>query len=195
MTQAENRNTTNQSGRAVVAGLSNRRGFIGGSDARIIMGQDEKALISLWQEKRSEVGSAPTYGSAGMHMTVGRRPAAPYLLPGFFGVRLRSLTPGPSPISRWVRFVQIDRAILRPWPLQQALRVRQPHPAHRTHFRSLFSRSLTPGPPPLASMNSTPVASKALLITSSVARRGSWARASNWRTVTMPTAAFSASSC
>ena len=33
-----------------------RRHFIGGSDARIIMGQDEKALIRLWQEKRSEVG-------------------------------------------------------------------------------------------------------------------------------------------
>jgi predicted phage-related endonuclease len=33
-----------------------RRRFIGGSDARIIMGGDEKALIRLWQEKRGEVG-------------------------------------------------------------------------------------------------------------------------------------------
>jgi hypothetical protein len=33
-----------------------RRHFIGGSDARIIMGEDEKALIRLWQEKRGEVG-------------------------------------------------------------------------------------------------------------------------------------------
>src|SRR5712672_3727402 len=33
-----------------------RRSFIGGSDARVIMGQDEKALIRLWQEKRGEVG-------------------------------------------------------------------------------------------------------------------------------------------
>src|ERR1700749_1630992 len=32
------------------------RHFIGGSDARIIMGQDEKALIRLWQEKRGEGG-------------------------------------------------------------------------------------------------------------------------------------------
>jgi putative phage-type endonuclease len=32
-----------------------RSNFIGGSDARIIMGQDEKALIRLWQEKRGEV--------------------------------------------------------------------------------------------------------------------------------------------
>jgi predicted phage-related endonuclease len=32
-----------------------RRHFIGGSDARIIMGQDEKVLIRLWQEKRGEI--------------------------------------------------------------------------------------------------------------------------------------------
>jgi hypothetical protein len=33
-----------------------RRYFIGGSDARVIISQDEKALIRLWQEKRGEVG-------------------------------------------------------------------------------------------------------------------------------------------
>jgi predicted phage-related endonuclease len=32
-----------------------RRYFIGGSDARIIMGTDEAALIRLWQEKRGEI--------------------------------------------------------------------------------------------------------------------------------------------
>src|ERR1700684_4661152 len=32
-----------------------RRGFIGGSESRIIMGEDEAALIRLWQEKRGEV--------------------------------------------------------------------------------------------------------------------------------------------
>src|SRR2546421_5418790 len=31
-----------------------RRSFIGGSDARIIMGNDEAALIHLWREKRGE---------------------------------------------------------------------------------------------------------------------------------------------
>lgn len=34
---------------------ANRREFIGGSDARIIMGDDEAALIRLWQEKRGVV--------------------------------------------------------------------------------------------------------------------------------------------
>jgi predicted phage-related endonuclease len=33
----------------------NRRSFIGGSDARIVMGGDEQALIRLWREKRGEV--------------------------------------------------------------------------------------------------------------------------------------------
>ena len=31
-----------------------RRHFIGGSDARIIMGSDEAALLRLWREKRGE---------------------------------------------------------------------------------------------------------------------------------------------
>ena len=34
---------------------SQRRDFIGGSDARINMGGDEGALLRLWREKRGEV--------------------------------------------------------------------------------------------------------------------------------------------
>jgi len=32
-----------------------RRAFIGGSDARVIMGEDEAALVRLWREKRGEI--------------------------------------------------------------------------------------------------------------------------------------------
>src|SRR5215471_18824011 len=35
---------------------TDRRSFIGGSDAWIIMGSDEAALIRLWREKRGEIG-------------------------------------------------------------------------------------------------------------------------------------------
>ena len=35
--------------------FAHRRHFIGGSDAREIMGGDEEALLRLWQEKRGEV--------------------------------------------------------------------------------------------------------------------------------------------
>ena len=33
---------------------TSRRSFIGGSDARIVMGEDEEALVRLWREKRGE---------------------------------------------------------------------------------------------------------------------------------------------
>jgi predicted phage-related endonuclease len=39
----------------LLADSADRRSFIGGSDARIIMGDDEAALVRLWREKRSEI--------------------------------------------------------------------------------------------------------------------------------------------
>jgi predicted phage-related endonuclease len=40
-----------------------RRLFIGGSDARIIMGDDEAALVTLWREKRGEAEPADLSGN------------------------------------------------------------------------------------------------------------------------------------
>src|SRR4051812_15733005 len=42
---------------------SDRRTFIGGSDARIIMGDDQSALLRLWREKRGEVESEDLSGN------------------------------------------------------------------------------------------------------------------------------------
>jgi predicted phage-related endonuclease len=39
----------------MVADSQYRRSFVGGSDARVIMGDDEPALLRLWREKRGEV--------------------------------------------------------------------------------------------------------------------------------------------
>jgi hypothetical protein len=73
----------------------NIRDFIGGSDARIIMRQDEKALIRLWQVKRGEVGSEDLLanlivqlGVATEDLGVGRRcggreRGSPQILSGF----------------------------------------------------------------------------------------------------------------
>src|SRR5450830_488016 len=47
-----------------------RRAFIGGSDARIIMGDDEAALLRLWREKRGEVESEDL--SANLIVQLGR---------------------------------------------------------------------------------------------------------------------------
>ena len=41
-----------------------RRSFIGGSDARIIMGDDEAALLRLWREKRGEAEPEDLSGKA-----------------------------------------------------------------------------------------------------------------------------------
>jgi hypothetical protein len=40
-----------------------RRSFIGGSDARIIMGNDEAALVRLWREKRGELEAEDLSGN------------------------------------------------------------------------------------------------------------------------------------
>ena len=40
-----------------------RRYFIGGSDARIIIGDDEDALVRLWREKRGEVAPEDLSGN------------------------------------------------------------------------------------------------------------------------------------
>src|ERR1700676_2258888 len=39
-----------------------RRDFIGGSDARVIIGKDEKALLRLWREKRGEAAALDLSG-------------------------------------------------------------------------------------------------------------------------------------
>jgi predicted phage-related endonuclease len=43
--------------------LHSRRTFIGGPDARIIMGSDEAALVRLWREKRGEIGAEDLSGN------------------------------------------------------------------------------------------------------------------------------------
>ena len=42
---------------------TDRRAFIGGSDARIIMGDDEAALVRLWREKRGEAAPEDLSGN------------------------------------------------------------------------------------------------------------------------------------
>ena len=42
---------------------SDRRRFIGGSDARIIMGDDEASLVRLWREKRGEAEAEDLSGN------------------------------------------------------------------------------------------------------------------------------------
>ena len=54
--------------------FGNRQGFIGGSDARIIMGGDEAALIRLWCEKRCEIEPEDLSGNLIVQLGVATEP-------------------------------------------------------------------------------------------------------------------------
>jgi predicted phage-related endonuclease len=51
-----------------VAHLVDRRSFIGGSDARIIVGKEESPLLQLWREKRGEVEPRDLSGELIVHL-------------------------------------------------------------------------------------------------------------------------------
>jgi predicted phage-related endonuclease len=57
-----------------------RRTFIGGSDARIIMGNDEAALIQLWHEKRGEAEPEDLSGNLVVAARGCDRGAQPFLV-------------------------------------------------------------------------------------------------------------------
>ena len=59
---------------------TDRRYFIGGSDARIIMGDDEAALLRLWREKRGEVEPEDLSGNLIVQLGRGHRGPQPALV-------------------------------------------------------------------------------------------------------------------
>ncbi len=56
---------------------ADRRYFIGGSDARIIMGDDQAALERLWREKRGEVEPEDLSGNLVVQLGVATEPLNP----------------------------------------------------------------------------------------------------------------------
>jgi hypothetical protein len=60
--------------RNVLTVNSERRAFIGGSDAHTIMGDDESALLRLWREKRCEVESQDLSGNLVVQLGVVTEP-------------------------------------------------------------------------------------------------------------------------
>jgi predicted phage-related endonuclease len=53
---------------------TNRRAFIGGSDARVIMGHDEDTLVRLWREKRGETEPEDLSGNLIVQLGVATEP-------------------------------------------------------------------------------------------------------------------------
>ena len=64
-----------------VADSSDRCRFIGGSDARIIMGPDEAALVRLGHEKRGEVEAEDPSGNLTVFIQALNRPALTRAIP------------------------------------------------------------------------------------------------------------------
>src|SRR5215831_17197017 len=59
-----------------------RRYFIGGSDARTIMGEDETALLRLWREKRGEIEPEDLSGNLVVQLGVATEGPEPALVSG-----------------------------------------------------------------------------------------------------------------
>ena len=158
MTQAENRNITNLSGRtAGLAGLSNRHSFIGGSDARIIVGDDEPAIIRLWLEKRGEVEPEDLLGN--LIVQLGR--ATEPLNRHWFGdyesalLRLRSIKPRPGCFCFGCRGFRSRRPSPPPFSSMNTIPARSKaawiaSTAARETSRRPFSKSTTVESPRLA---------------------------------------------
>jgi hypothetical protein len=115
-----------------------RRHFIGDSDARIIIGQDEKAPIRLWQEKRGEVG--PEDHSKNLIFQLGA-----------------ATTEDLNPV--WYE----RNAIFLGGVVASSMILRRPGSQCGSELFLLAFLKRTPAPPPFSSMNSIPAASIASL--------------------------------
>jgi hypothetical protein len=118
-----------------------RRSFIGGSEARIIMGDDEATLVRLWQEKRGDVEPEDLSGDLLVQLGSVTEPLNRHWYEKNTTVRMNSPRLGLK-AGNSVRFAKFrPNATL----------------AHRIYFERLprFA-SRTPAPPPFSGINSTP---------------------------------------
>ena len=144
---------------------ADRRYFIGGSDARIIMGSDEAALLRLWREKRGELESEDLSGNLVVQLGLATEELNRRWYEANTGQVFTDVQQQVRyPALRWMA-VTLDARVVAGSPLD----------LFSSHIRYLFFncrfRSRTPGPPPFSSRNSTPAVSKAKRILVPVSSR------------------------
>jgi hypothetical protein len=159
---------------------TDRRHFIGGSDARIIMGQDEKALVRLWQEKRGEVGPEDLSGNLIVQFGLAtedlnrtsKSVAPPASLAGFpkGPSRLRRCGNSPARTARRRAYRSFSVALTDLWRARFGAGVELDAPPGSAECAAASLVRRTPGCSPF--VNSTPAASSARRMTSRVARWG-----------------------
>src|SRR5881398_218131 len=80
-----------------------RRSFIGSSDARIIMGPDQAALIRLWREKRGEVEPPDLSGNLIVQLGVATEPLNRHWFERNTGQALKDIQRRiRHPVIRWM---------------------------------------------------------------------------------------------
>src|SRR6266702_4660661 len=80
-----------------------RRSFVGGSDARIILGQDHAALLRLWREKRSELEPLDLSGNLIVQLGVATEPLNRHWFERNTGQTLKDIQRRiRNPVIRWM---------------------------------------------------------------------------------------------
>ena len=84
-------------------GAVQRRSFIGGSDARIIMGGDEAALLRLWREKRGEIEPEDLSGNLIVQLGLATEALNRHWYERYTGQTVESVQrPLRHPVLRWM---------------------------------------------------------------------------------------------
>jgi predicted phage-related endonuclease len=84
-------------------GNRNRCSYIGGSDARVIMGSDEAALLRLWREKRGEVEPEDLAGNLIVQLGLVTEPLNRHWYERNTGQVLKDIQRQiPHPVLRWM---------------------------------------------------------------------------------------------
>ncbi len=173
---------------------ANRRRFIGGSDARIIMGNDEVALLRLWREKRGEVEREDLSGNLIVQLGVVTEPLDRHWFERGSGQRSKRSSPHQPPPHEPARteLINPEKLLVDNENAQLSLRSIKPRPDYFRFGRRGF-RSRRPSPPPFSSKNSIPARSKAARIASTAASETSRPPFSKSTTVESPRSAARAS--
>src|SRR6266566_1950373 len=88
---------------AAAAPVFHRRNYIGGSDARVIMGQDQTALLRLWQEKRGEIEPGDLSGNLIVQLGVVTEPLNRHWFERNTGQTLKDIQRRiRHPVIRWM---------------------------------------------------------------------------------------------
>jgi YqaJ-like viral recombinase domain len=152
-------------------------GFVGGSDARVIMGSDEAALTRLWREKRGEAEPLDYSDNLIVQLGVATEPVNRRWYEKTTGRDVQTWV--RHPVIRWIA-ATLDGVVegsstvfaakfMLPWSSSEKAAAEKQSWSYILFLDLCGFRKRTPSPPPLSSMKSIPAASRARRIAASFA--------------------------